>query len=149
MPGFASPPTNAMAIAEGFRIHERKKALVNGTRGSDAGGYGELFPFTLELFFEVVILVKRVLFSVETILFFFPHSFIPFMNIYCQCPFQESYYFSKVATTCIIFFFFHKIDRKRLVYSALNISACPLHSTWVTSKFQHVLSSFTVLEPKN
>ena len=34
------PDANAMAIAEGFRLHERNKAPVNGTRGLDAGSYG-------------------------------------------------------------------------------------------------------------
>ena len=34
------PDANAMAIEEGFRLHERNKASVNGTGGSDAGNYG-------------------------------------------------------------------------------------------------------------
>ena len=36
--GIISPDT--MAIAEGFKLHERNKASVNGKGGSDAGSYG-------------------------------------------------------------------------------------------------------------
>ena len=34
------PDANATAMAEGFRLHERNKASINGTGSSDAERYG-------------------------------------------------------------------------------------------------------------